>query len=416
MVKNNALAQKLQDTRLVVLLIVGACLIAVLGIWWWMHLGAHVKTDDSTVAGHLHPVSPRVPGTVTGVYVLDNQMVKEGQLLVQLDSKDYEAQVEQAKAALATARAQAKAATSGVPLSKAQYQAQVTQAKGGLSASSEVVGQTQKALQEARAAVASAQENLAQTEAQLGKAQQDVQRYAAVDPRAVSAQQRDAIRTAYDTALANRNAAQASVQQAQARVGQVQKEINANQARVSQSYGVLQAAKSQTYQVETQQSQALASQAAVKEAEAALKQAQLNLSYTRIVAPVSGKVGRKSVEIGQRLQIGQPLLSVVETNLWVIANLKETQMNRVRPGQPVDIHVDAFPKHEFKGIVDSISPASGAQFALLPPDNATGNFTKIVQRIPVKIFFTAESVKGYEKLLVPGMSTVITIDTTKNRS
>jgi membrane fusion protein (multidrug efflux system) len=409
------LSEKLQNMRL--LFLIGACLIVLiaLGIWWWIHLSTHVKTDDSTIVGHLHPISPRIPGTVIGVYVLDNQFVKKGQLLVQLDPRDYETQVMQAQAALETARAQAQATEASVPLSKEQYQAQVMQAQGGLAASIEAVGQSQKNLQEARAAVITSRANLTQAEAQLAQAREDLRRYNIVDPRAVTAQQRDVTQTAYEAALANYDAAQANVQQALARVGQIQREIEANRARVMQARGALQAAKSQTYQVKIQQRQATSSRASVKQAEAALKQALLNLSYTRITAPVSGRVGRKTVEVGQRLQPGQPVLTIVEPLLWVVANLKETQMERVRPGQPVDIHVDSFPRHHFKGVVDSIAPASGAQFALLPPDNATGNFTKIVQRIPVKIWFTSKSVRGYENLLVPGMSTVVTIDTTQDR-
>lgn len=406
-----AFTEKLQNTRLLLLIGAGVVLLIALGIWWWIRLGTHVRTDDATIVGHLHPVSPRIPGTVLHVYILDNQVVKAGQLLVQLDPRDYLTQVQQAKATLATAKAQAKASENAIPLSREQYQAQVLQAQGGLTAAANVVGQSQRALQEANAAVVFARENLTQTEAQLVQAQMDFQRYTAVDPRAVSAQQRDVIRTAYDTALANRNAAQASVQQAIARARQTQKEIDANRARVTQSRGVLQAAKAQNFQVKIQTNQATSSKASVKQAEAQLKQALLNLSYTRIVAPISGKVGRRTVEVGQRFQVGQPMLALVQPLMWVVANMKETQMEHVRPGQPVDIHIDAFPRHHFKGIVDSISPASGAQFALLPPDNATGNFTKIVQRIPVKIWFTTKSIQGYENLLVPGMNTVITIHT-----
>lgn len=405
----NTISEKLKNTRLVVILIMGLLVVIGLAVIWWLRLSTHVKTDDSTVAGHVHPVSPRVPGTVTGVYFDDNQIVKAGQVLVQLDPRDYQAEVLKAKAALENAKAQVNVATAGVPLTQEQYAAQVTQAQGTLSASGAVVGQSQNALKEAQAAVQTARENLAQTEATLSKAQEDLQRYTAVDPRAVSAQQRNAIRTAYNTALASRNAAQANVQQAIARVQQVQKEIIANRARVQQSQGVLAQAQSQSNQVKIQKGQVVSSKANVAQAEAALKQAQLNLSYTRIMAPINGKAGRKSVEVGQRVQPGQPLLSLVERDIWVVANLKETQMNKVRPGQMVDIRVDAFPKHEFEGVVDSIAPASGAQFALLPPDNATGNFTKIVQRIPVKILFTEKSIRGYESLLVPGMSTVITI-------
>lgn len=406
----SAIQNKFKNTRLLFILSIIAVVLLVALIWWIIDLTSHVETDDSFITGHLHPVSPRVSGTITGVYFDDNQIVKAGQLLVTLDPRDFQVAVQQAKAALTNAKAQAKAAEANVTLSRGQYQGQVTQARGELSASSEVVGQTQSSLRAAQAAVETARQNLAQSQASLTKAQQDVQRYSTVDPRAVSAQIRDEAQTTYEGALATRNASQASVAQAMARVSEIRREISANRARVIQSQGVLQTAKSQTYQVNVQKSQAQSARATVGEAQAELKQAQLNLSYTRIVAPVSGKVGKKNAEVGQRIQPGQPLLSIVDPRVWVVANLKETQLENVRPGEAVHIHVDAFPHHPFRGVVESISPASGAQFALLPPDNATGNFTKIVQRIPVKILFTVESIEGYENLLAPGMSTVIKIN------
>jgi membrane fusion protein (multidrug efflux system) len=148
----------------------------------------------------------------------------------------------------------------------------------------------------------------------------------------------------------------------------------------------------------------------VTQAEAGLAEAKLLLSYTTITAPAAGRIGRKQVEVGQRLQPGQPLLAIVSNDVWVTANFKETQLERMRPGQPVDIKVDAFPSHHFKGYVDSFSPASGAHIALSPPENATGNYTKIVQRVPVKIVFDPASVKGFETALRPGMSVVPTVD------
>jgi membrane fusion protein (multidrug efflux system) len=146
--------------------------------------------------------------------------------------------------------------------------------------------------------------------------------------------------------------------------------------------------------------------AAIAQAESALEDAKLQFSYTEVRSPVAGRVGRKGVEAGQRLQPGQPLLAIVEDDFWVVANYKETQLTHMQPGQPVEITIDSFPEHTFRGHVDSMSPGTGAQFALLPPDNATGNFTKIVQRVPVKIHFERESIRGYESFIVPGMSVV----------
>lgn len=150
--------------------------------------------------------------------------------------------------------------------------------------------------------------------------------------------------------------------------------------------------------------------AAIASAQASLSDAQLQLSYTAIAAPADGTIGRKSVEVGQRVQSGTPLMAIVSNDIWVVANFKETQLEKMQNGQPVEVELDAFTHHKFTGRVDSISPASGAQFALLPPDNATGNFTKVVQRIPVKIIFARDSVQGYESRITPGMSAVVSVE------
>lgn len=163
-------------------------------------------------------------------------------------------------------------------------------------------------------------------------------------------------------------------------------------------------------QTEVNRSQYAAAQAEISQAQVALKDAQLQLSYTNITAPTTGRIGRKSVEIGQRVQAGQPLMAIVNNDYWVVANFKETQLEQMQPGQPVEIKLDAYPHHPFIGRVDSISPASGATFALLPPDNATGNFTKVVQRIPVKVVFDYKSIQGYESRITPGMSAEVSVE------
>jgi membrane fusion protein (multidrug efflux system) len=173
----------------------------------------------------------------------------------------------------------------------------------------------------------------------------------------------------------------------------------------------LQSAHATTLETRVREGQFATAQAAVAQAAAALEDAKLQLSYTIITAPVSGRIGRKSVEAGQRVQIGQPLMAVVEDQPWVVANFKETQLQKMRTGQHVEVEIDTFSKHKFYGHVDSLAPGSGNEFALLPPDNATGNFTKIVQRIPVKILLDQDSVRGYENLLSPGMSSVVTVAT-----
>jgi membrane fusion protein (multidrug efflux system) len=204
--------------------------------------------------------------------------------------------------------------------------------------------------------------------------------------------------------------AKQGVARSQAQLAQAQEGVAGAQAKLTASRGGLQQAKASGQQTQVNRAQYQAAQAAIAQAEASLKDAQLQLSYTNIVAPTSGRIGRKTVEVGQRVQPGSPLMAIVGNDYWVTANFKETQMEDIKPGEKVEVELDAFPHHKFVGRVDSISPASGSQFALLPPDNATGNFTKVVQRIPVKITLDSQSIKGYESRITPGMSAVVSVE------
>ncbi|HEY9642319.1 MAG TPA: HlyD family secretion protein, partial [Coleofasciculaceae cyanobacterium] len=206
-----------------------------------------------------------------------------------------------------------------------------------------------------------------------------------------------------------KDAAQQGVSQAQAKLAQAQEGVTRAQAELEATRGGLQKAQAGGVQTQVDRSQYAAANAAIAQAQANLADAQLQLSYTNITAPEAGHVGRKTVEVGNRVQAGQPLMAVVGDNLWVVANFKETQVREMRPGDAVEVELDAFPGHPFSGRVDSLSPASGSQFALLPPDNATGNFTKVVQRIPVKIALDPDSTKGYESRITPGMSANVTV-------
>jgi membrane fusion protein (multidrug efflux system) len=201
------------------------------------------------------------------------------------------------------------------------------------------------------------------------------------------------------------------VRQAQAQLVAAEQGVVRTEAQLTNSEGGLQSAQATTLETRVREGQFATAQAAMAQAEASLEDAKLQLSYTIIKAPVSGRIGRKSVEAGQRIQIGQPLMAVVEDHPWVVANFKETQLAKMRAGQHVEVEIDTFPNHKFYGHLDSLAPGSGNEFALLPPDNATGNFTKIVQRIPVKVVLDDDSVRGYENMLSPGMSTVVTVTT-----
>lgn len=364
--------------------------------------------------------------------------------------------ISNAQASIATAQAALKEAEAGVPAAEAlvdQVEAGVPAAEAKVRQAESVIPQAQAKVREAEAGVAAAQANLTQAAATLTKAQADYQRYSELyNEGAIPRQQLDAAKQAYDIAVAQRVAAVEGIQQAkaqvaqtqqgvttaqaalaearegvnqarakvaqarvevagaQAKVAQAQEGVTAAQAKLEASRGGLQQAQATTQQTQVNRSQYNAALASVGQAEAAVKDAQLQLSYTNLTAPAAGEIGRKTVEVGQRVQPGTPLMALVSRDLWVVANFKETQLAKMQPGQAVEIELDAFPSHPFRGRVESFSPASGSQFALLPPDNATGNFTKVVQRIPIKIKFDPASIKGYESRIAPGMSATVNVE------
>jgi membrane fusion protein (multidrug efflux system) len=391
---------------------VGATVLSIVGIRWWQYEATHQDTNDAYVTGHIHPVNSRISGTVTQVLVDDNQIVTQGELLVQLDPRDYQVALQQAQASLAAARHQADVAQVNIGVAATNAQGQTTSAQGNIDAAAASISTSEAALAEAQAGVPAAQANLAQVEADLVKAKLDYDRYTNLVQEGASPQQQlDAAKASYDALLAKRNALQEQIRQAQARVVQAQKNLDNAQAKLAATRGTLEQANSVAQQTEANRRQYKAAQSAIDQASAEVKNAQLQLSYTRILAPTAGKIGNKTVEVGQRLQPGQTLMAVVQEQPWIVANFKETQLGKMQPGQEVEIRIDSFSQHPFKGKVDSLSPASGAKFALLPPDNATGNFTKIVQRLPVKIVFDPESIKGYESRIAPGLSAVVSVET-----
>ncbi|WP_303674329.1 HlyD family secretion protein [Vampirovibrio chlorellavorus] len=400
----------LASAQVIGLVVAGLLGVGLLGLVWYWHSSQYEQTDNASLQGHIHPVAARIPGTITTVLVDDDIPVQKGQLLAIIDDQDYQLALAQAEHEFLNAKVRAETAGNAVAFSKKQSSAQLTQALGGFSASRAGISQVEKQLEEAQAAVQQSYAQLQQQTVLLHKAQSDFQRYQGVNPDAVSAQQRDAIETQLKNAQAAEAAAASALKQSQARAQQMRSMLNGNYAKLTQSKGVVQGAQAQGMQVRVSQGEYEAALVAVKMAEDKVRQARLNLSYTRIVSPVTGRIGKKTVEVGQRIQAGEPLMAVVSPELWVVANYKETQLRSMRPGQPVEVEVDAFPQHHFKGVVASFSPAAGAEFALLPAENATGNFTKIVQRVPVKILLSADTLKGYEQLLVPGMSTLVTVN------
>ncbi len=380
---------------------------AALGIRYWLWSQTHEETDDAYVAGHIHPISSRIAGTVETVVVNDNEHVERGQVLVRLDPRDAQVRLAQAQAALDMARRQAGSAGTDVDFSTQDAAARITEADGEVRGAEAMIAAGEAAITEMTAGISKAQADLAEAEANRRRAALDYQRYKELEAKdQVSRQQFDHAQAAYDAAVAGKKASAEAVHQAEARLTQAREAVSKARAQLTEARGKALSARAASTETVVHKRQHEAAVAAVARAESVVADAKLQLSYTEVRSPVAGRVGRKGVEAGQRLQAGQPLLAIVEDNLWIVANYKETQLTKMKPKQEVEITVDSFPDHSLRGRIDSMSPGTGAQFSLLPSDNATGNFTKIVQRVPVKILFDRNSASEYGRLLVPGMSVV----------
>jgi membrane fusion protein (multidrug efflux system) len=380
-----------RNPRLRMLIIIGAVVLVVVLALVWRYLGSYEATDDAQIDGHLSSISARVSGHVQKLLVQDNQYVNAGTPLVQIDPQDYQVAVEKAEANYADAVAAAKAAEVNIPIVSANTGGQMSSAEADVQSARAGISVARQQLDAANAQVQ-------QAEANNVKAQNDLARYQQlVDKQEISRQQ-------YDQAVANAKANAAAVQSAHASASAAQHQITQAQSKLAEAQANLRAANTAPQQVAVSRSRAEAAQAMVARSKAELDQAKLDLSYTTVVAAVNGIVSNRTVDVGQNVQPGQELMKVVPLDdIWVTANFKETQLRNMRPGQPVTISVDAYDR-EFKGRVESISGASGARFSLLPPENATGNYVKVVQRIPVKITFDPDETK--EHILRPGMSVV----------
>jgi membrane fusion protein (multidrug efflux system) len=391
---------------------IGLAVVAVLGVFVWLRLTAgRESTDDAQVDAHVTQIAARVGGTVLQVHVDDNRAIEAGAALVEIDPRDYQVAVDKARAALADAEAAAQAAQSGVPITTLAAGSTLTSAHGGVAQAESSVAAARKQVEAAHARVASAQARQREQEANAAKAARDVERLRGLLAKdEISQQQFDAATAAADAGRAAADSAKAQVTEAEAGVLVAESQLAEAQAGHRQADAALQSARTAPEQVKQMKARAEAAQAQVTQAKAALDQAELNLQYTRLTAPVSGIVSRKSVEVGQVVQPGQPLLAIIPLDdVWIIANFKETQLTDMRAGQKATVKVDAYGGRTFTGRVDSIAAATGARFSLLPPENATGNFVKVVQRVPVKIVIDAG--QNSEHQLRPGMSVVPTIYT-----
>jgi membrane fusion protein (multidrug efflux system) len=408
MAEDEKVAESSRSGRLRIIAIVLIAIIIVVGIFWWRSRG-HESTDDAQIDGHITQISARVPGTVVTVKVDNNQFVTAGAVLVQLDQRDYQVALERAKAELGDAQATAIAARTGVPIAQVETRSGVSTASGGVQEAEAAVSGAEQQIEAARANLVAAQAHQRAREATAAKAGKDVERLKTlVQKDEVAQQQFDAAVATSDAARAAADAAKSDVAAAQAAVASAEHRAQQARGAAAQAHASLASAQTAPQQLQVTQARASAAEARVQQAQAALKQAELNLQYTTVKAPSNGVVSRKTVEVGQVVQAGQPLLALVALeDVWVTANFKETQLKWMRPGQRATVDVDGLGGREFNAHVDSIAAATGAKFSLLPPENATGNYVKVVQRVPVKIVF--EPGQDPNHLLRPGMSVTPTV-------
>jgi membrane fusion protein (multidrug efflux system) len=370
-------------------LIIAGVVLLVAAFFVYRYVSSYESTDDAEVDGHINSVSARITGHVTKLAIRDNQYVQAGQLLVEIDPADYQVAYDRAKADFENAQAAAAAAGVTVPITsvntstqESSAEADVTNARAGITA--------------ARQQLAAAQAQLVQAEANNVKAQHDLERYKQlVEKHEISEQQ-------FDDATAAAKANAAAVDAAHANASAAQAEVTTAQGKLVQAEAGFQNAQTAPKQMQVIRSRAAEAEAQALQKKADLDQAALNLQYTRIVAPVEGVVSDRTVEVGQNVSPGQELMKVIPLrDVWITANFKETQLRDMKVGQSVTVDVDANGR-SYKGKVDSLAGASGARFSLLPPENATGNYVKVVQRIPVKIVLDPGENK--DQSLRPGMS------------
>jgi membrane fusion protein (multidrug efflux system) len=394
-----------------------AVIAAVAGGIYYLHSRHYQSTDNAFIAGDVIQVSPRVAGQMVRVYVQDNQHVNGGDLIAEIDARDYQARAAEASAHLADIAARADGAQSNLLLTSTVTDAVLTQTGAAAGAAVEQVKILQARVAEDAAAIRAAEAALAQAEAQQSAAHAEASRAAddAVRYRAmyakdeVSKQQLDRTDTlAKSTAAAQEAASQATeaarahLSQARAAEVSTQAALRQSEKQLVQAQGRVSEAQSAPRQIEVQHADVSSLRAQVEQQRASVEQAELALSYTRIYAPESGYITRKSVEPGDFVQPGQPLVALVSDRLWVVANFKETQLTLMRQGQPVTLKIDAFPQLRLRGHVESFQSGTGAAFSLLPPENATGNYVKVVQRVPVKILLDEAPPAAYR--IGPGMS------------
>jgi membrane fusion protein, multidrug efflux system len=388
--------------RILVAVLVVAVLAAA-GYYLWKYFNTYETTDDAQVDGHINAVSARISGNVVAVLAEDEQYVKAGDVLVRIDPRDFEVAIAKAEADLADAEAALETSRIDIPITHTNTSSQLKTANSGRIDAIAIVSVSERQLAAAQARLESSRAQVREAEANLTKANDDVRRYKLlVDKDEISRQQ-------YDTAVSAAAAAQATLDSRRAGVGEAEQNIVAAQSavdesktRIVQADASIESAMTAPKQVAVSETRAKSALAQVAQRKALVEQAKLNLSYCTIVAPVTGIVGKKTVELGENVSPGEQLMAVVPLDdVWVTANFKETQLTRMKPGQRVKFSVDAYDK-EYAGKVEAIGGASGSRFSLLPPENATGNYVKVVQRVPVRI--NLDPGQNDDHRLRPGLS------------
>jgi len=398
--------KKVIYVALVAVVILGG---AALGLWYWRYAESHEWTDDAFIDGHITQVSSRVPGRVIKVLFDDNQEVKQGDNLVKIDPRDFQVRVAQARAALESATHQQKTAEANVTLVRTVTAASIEQAKAGVEQSQAGLAMAKAGLGAARSTAERAKATVAAAEADAVRTAADLKRFKELSAEnRISPQQMDGATAVAQAAAAQHEAAKKAYDAAMAGVSASEAQVKQAEWKLAEYVARLAEANAAPDRIAVAESQLRTATSEVARLSKVVEQAELEYSYVEIRAPETGRMARKTVEVGDFLQPGQAMASLVQPDLWVTANFKETAVGRLRPGQAVALTVDAYPGKTFKGRVESIQPGSGAVFSLLPPENATGNYVKIVQRVPVKIVFDEPLDPAY--VLAPGMSVVPVVE------
>jgi membrane fusion protein, multidrug efflux system len=402
--------KKPKTNRVRIILFILAIVIVIAAIPIYSYYSVRESTDDAQVDGHLYPISARVSGTVVSVNVLDNEEVPSGKELVKLDPADYQVQVKQAEAELEDAKASTTEAQTNIPIASINTNSLIRTSGASVVEGRAGILSAEQQVKAAKSRLDSAGSRLSESTANYTKSQKDLARLKElVDKDEISKQQ-------YDSAVASADSAKADVDTQKSNINEAQHNVDVALAALEQAKARLNSAQvveqqnqeSAPRQVAAIEAHYKSNQAKVLERQAALDQANLNVSYAIITAPVAGLVTKKSVEAGQRVQPGEQLMTLVPLDdVWVTANFKETQLKKIRLGQKVEIEVDAFGGRKYQGFIQSIAALSGARSSLLPPENATGNYVKVVQRVPVKILL--DKGQNQDHLLRPGMSVVPTV-------